>query len=129
MRQSNAGRWDSFQRSATRDDPQLDRGRREERLTPVMQRSSLRRKTPFGCGLAVLAWLSACSTATAPSVSPAAGSGETAGAGRSAVAPDPACVEPSPGALPDDVFCTGLYQGRDSSKYARGPVAYEPGVK
>ena len=90
-----------------------------------MHCSSLRRKTPIGCALAALLWLGACSSAT----SLAADSGAPASAGQPALAPDPACAEPAPGALPDDVFCTGLYQGRDSSKYAPGPVAYEPGVK
>jgi hypothetical protein len=42
--------------------------------------------------------------------------------------PEPVCAEPAPNALPDDVFCTGLYQGRDSTKYAPDALPYTPGI-
>lgn len=38
------------------------------------------------------------------------------------------CVEPEMG-LWDDVFCTGLYLGRDASKYEPTAVPYTPGVR
>lgn len=52
--------------------------------------------------------------------SDAGSSGETTG-------DPPACVFPDSG-LPDDVFCTGLYVGRDASQYADDVMPYKPGV-
>ena len=40
----------------------------------------------------------------------------------------PACVQPDTG-LPTDVFCTGLYEGRDPTKHAPGVLAYTPGAR
>ena len=40
---------------------------------------------------------------------------------------DPSCTIPAQG-LPDDVFCTGLYQDRDSTRYAEPAIPYKPGV-
>lgn len=37
------------------------------------------------------------------------------------------CGEPDPG-LPTDVFCTGLYQGRNATKYQSDVMPYTPGV-
>src|SRR4051794_4104176 len=39
----------------------------------------------------------------------------------------PGCPDPGTTA-PLDVFCTGLYQGRDFTKYARTALPYTPGV-
>jgi hypothetical protein len=67
----------------------------------------------------------------ADSGSGGARAGELAPAPAGAAAPpepDPACAEPPPDALPDDVFCTGLYNGRDATKYAAEPMQYTPGV-
>jgi hypothetical protein len=38
------------------------------------------------------------------------------------------CLDPADGGLPDDVFCIGLYKGRDSTKYSADAVPYTPGV-
>ena len=52
-----------------------------------------------------------------------------AGQAGAAVDPGPPCVDPPDGGVPDDVFCTGLYQNRDATKYAPEAMTYEPGVK
>src|SRR6476646_5761466 len=39
----------------------------------------------------------------------------------------PACVDPPMGP-PADVFCTGLYEGRDPGKHAKDVIAYRPGA-
>ncbi|MEY4515073.1 MAG: hypothetical protein RLZZ450_7195 [Pseudomonadota bacterium] len=46
----------------------------------------------------------------------------------SAVDAGPPCVEPEAG-LPSDVFCTGLYKGRDPKTHADEAKPYTPGVK
>src|SRR4051812_10919170 len=39
----------------------------------------------------------------------------------------PICVDPVDGP-PDDVFCTGLYENRDSTQHAKSAVPYTPGL-
>lgn len=48
--------------------------------------------------------------------------------GGSALDAGPACVDPAQG-LPVDVFCTGLYKGRDSTQHADDVLPYAPGLK
>ncbi|MEY4509743.1 MAG: hypothetical protein RLZZ450_1865, partial [Pseudomonadota bacterium] len=49
-----------------------------------------------------------------------------ASSGDGGIAATPDCVEPEAG-LPSDVFCTGLYKGRDSTQHADDAMAYTPG--
>ncbi len=55
-------------------------------------------------------------------------SGETDPTTSASTGDDPsACVLPDQG-LPDDVFCTGLYMGRDATRHADDVMPYTPGV-
>jgi hypothetical protein len=92
------------------------------------------------CALAALS-LGGCSS---QSQRAAAGSGGESGSGNGGAAAPPAagqpgavdagydagtpCVEPAAGALPDDVFCIGLYRDHDPTKYMPSALPYTPGV-
>lgn len=84
--------------------------------------------------LACVAAMAACSATPSDAVSGALAAGSAMQA-TDAGAPDaslmvddaPPCVEPDAG-LPSDVFCIGLYAGRDATQYQPDAVPYKPGL-
>jgi hypothetical protein len=71
--------------------------------------------------------LAGCGGAAGSGVGAGAGGMPSESAGTAAAAPATPCVTPDTG-LPDDVFCTGLYRGRDTTSYDPSARPYTPGV-